>query len=279
MRLAGLIVLIALVQPPPASAAPKIKQPTANWTVETQANECMLVRTYGTPRNPLFLTFSKEPMGGEVTAYVLYNREWALYASGDGGTVQFDGAEPIRTSFGARLLWNLSKEVKTLTMRQVWFSLEENSQRLLPLRATTVAVSAPGEIKYVFALPGQAEALDKLDDCAVGLGAKWGYPADEQRRMMSPPKPEIRLGKLFSGADYPLEAVRDGRMGRVFVRLRISETGALTDCSVVRSSGSAELDAATCTVIRERAKFAPARDLDGKAVRGVVASTVQWMLR
>lgn len=270
--------LVAVTLPQPAPAAPKIRQQTADWTVDSQANECMLVRTYGTPHNPLFLTFSKEPMGGDVTAYLLYKREWAMFSRGD-AVVQYDGAEPIRTSYGARLLWNLTKAVKTRTMRQVWFQLDEDSQRLLAPQASSVAISAPGEAKYSFALPDQARALKALDDCAVNMGVKWGYPVEEQRRMASPPKPEISFGKLFSADDYPMAAVKEGRMGRVFVRVKVSDTGALTDCSVQRSSGSTELDDATCKVIRERAKFAAARDLDGKPIRGVVTRTVQWMLR
>lgn len=260
----------------PALAAPKVRQPIGNWTVETQANECMLVRTYGTPRNPLFMALSQRPMGGEVTAYVLYNREWALYSRGD-GSVRFDEGSSIPAWFGSRLLWNLTKEVKTRTMRQVWFGVEKDSQRLLA-EAATVAFDAPGEVKVAFALPDHGRALKALGECAENLGAKWGYPIEEQRRMATPPKPEVRLGKLFKPDDYPAAALKEGRMGRVFVRLRISEAGALTDCSVLRSSGSTELDAVTCRVIKERARFEPARDTGGKAIRGVVSSTVQWML-
>ena len=67
-------------------------------------------------------------------------------------------------------------------------------------------------------------------------------------------------------------------MGRAHVRLRIDKTGAITECSVLRSSGSAELDAATCKVLNERAKFEPARDVDGNATRGIVVTAIRWIL-
>jgi TonB family protein len=268
---------VALLCSPASSlAAPKVREPTAKWTVETQANECLLVRSYGSPRNPLFLALSEAPMGAGANATILYNREWALFGNGD-ATIRFDGGEPLEAWFGSRLLWNLSKEIKTLTMRSVMMGMETDSQKLLT-DAASVAFDVPGELKIAFALPEHSEALKALDDCATGLGVKWGYPVGEQRRIVKPPRREKGLRGLFTAADYPAAALKDGRMGRAHVRLRINEAGSITECSVLRSSGSAELDAATCKVLNERAKFDPAQDVDGKSTRGIVVTAVHWML-
>lgn len=270
-------VAVALLCSPSSSlAAPKVREPTAKWTVETQANECLLVRSYGSPRNPLFLALSEAPMGAGANATILYNREWALFGNGD-ATIRFDGGEPLEAWFGSRLLWNLSKEIKTLTMRSVMMGMETDSQKLLT-DAASVAFDVPGELKIAFALPEHSEALKALDDCATGLGVKWGYPVGEQRRIVKPPRREKGLRGLFTAADYPAAALKDGRMGRAHVRLRINEAGSITECSVLRSSGSAELDAATCKVLNERAKFDPAQDVDGKSTRGIVVTAVHWML-
>jgi len=215
-------------------------------------------------------------MGAGANATILYNREWALFGNGD-ATVRFDGGEPIEAWFGSRLLWNLSKEIETLTMRSVMLGMETDSQKLLT-DAATVAFDVPGELKIAFALPEHSAALKALDDCATTLGIKWGYPVEEQRRIAKPPRREKGLRGLFTAADYPPAALKDGRMGRAHVRLRVADTGAVTECSVLRSSGSAELDAATCKVLSERAKFEPAQDVDGKATRGIVVTAVHWML-
>lgn len=268
--------ILLMISSAPTFAAPKVREPTAKWTVETQANECLLVRSYGSPRNPLFLALSEAPMGAGANATILYNREWALFGNGD-ATVRFDGGEPIEAWFGSRLLWNLSKEIKTLTMRSVVMGMETDSQKLLT-DAATVAFDVPGELKIAFALPEHSAALKALDDCATNLGVKWGYPVEEQRRIAKPPRREKGLRGLFTAADYPAAALKDGRMGRAHVRLRVTDTGAVTECSVLRSSGSAELDAATCKVLSERAKFEPAQDVDGKATRGIVVTAVHWML-
>jgi TonB family protein len=261
----------------PALAAPKLREPTAKWTVETQANECLLVRPYGSPRNPLFLALSEAPMGADANATILYNREWALPGSGT-AKIRFDGGEPIEAWFGSRLLWNLSKEIKTLTMRSVTIGMDTNPQKLLT-NAGRAEFNVPGELNIAFALPEQSEALKALDECATNLGVRWGYPIEEQRRIAKPPSRENGLRGLFTEADYPEVAVKGGRMGRAHVRLRINDAGAITECSIVRSSGSAELDAATCKVLNERAKFEPALDVDGKPTRGIYVTAVHWMLR
>ena len=264
------------LSPTSSLAAPKVREPTAKWTVETQANECLLVRSYGSPRNPLFLALSEAPMGAGANATILYNREWALFGNGN-AKIQFDGGEPIEAWFSSKLLWNLSKEIKTLTMRSVMMGMDKDSQKLLA-NAANVAFDVPGEVKIAFALPEHPQALAALDECATKLGEKWGYSVEEQRRIAKPPRRENGMGGLFTAADYPVNALKDGRMGRAHVRLRIDEAGAITECSILRSSGSTELDAATCKVLNERAKFEPARDVDGKATRGIVVTAIRWIL-
>lgn len=259
-----------------AAAAADPKQPSGKWTVETHANECLLVRSYGSPRNPLFLVISQAPMGAGVAVRILYNREWAVFDNGT-ATVRFEGGEPIEASFGARLLWNLSKAVKTRTMRMVSLNKDTESQEFLS-NAAAVAFDIPGELKVAFALPDHPEALKSLDDCARNLGVRWGYPLEEQNRIATPPRRDKGLRGLFSADDYPITAMKAGRMGRADVRLRVNENGAISECSILRSSGSADLDTVTCKVLNERAKFEPARDVDGKAIRGIVVTSIQWIM-
>lgn len=83
---------------------------------------------------------------------------------------------------------------------------------------------------------------------------------------------------LISEADYPPEALRNGEQGTVRFRLFISPRGSVTGCRVTASSGSGTLDRETCRLIRERARFTPARDRRGRAVADTASSSVQWHL-
>ncbi|MBV9930892.1 MAG: energy transducer TonB [Alphaproteobacteria bacterium] len=97
-----------------------------------------------------------------------------------------------------------------------------------------------------------------------------------------PREPAHPLGRglvsLISTDDYPLAALRADEQGNVTVRLDIDAAGSVSACTVVQSSGSASLDAATCALLRERARFSPARDRRGRPVPDTYSQTVNWRI-
>lgn len=83
----------------------------------------------------------------------------------------------------------------------------------------------------------------------------------------------LRGGRI-APADYPRAA--GGQQGTVRAELTVSAAGAVTRCTIVRSSGSAVLDDTTCRLIRERFRFTPARDARGRAVADVQGWEQRW---
>ena len=69
-----------------------------------------------------------------------------------------------------------------------------------------------------------------------------------------------------------------GAEGRVSVSVSVGADGGVTGCRVTASSRSAALDEGTCRVLRERARYTPARDAAGQAVADTVAEQVTWAL-
>lgn len=78
--------------------------------------------------------------------------------------------------------------------------------------------------------------------------------------------------------DYPSRALREEREGSTGFRVSVGTDGKVTDCSVTRSSGSPDLDQATCDNIRRRARFTPATDGEGNPTTGAYASTIRWVI-
>jgi len=92
----------------------------------------------------------------------------------------------------------------------------------------------------------------------------------------SPPHPKV----LFSYEDYPPEAVRNHWQGTVIADLTVSATGRVTACKIVKSSGHAVLDDATCNIIIARAIYRPARDANGNPIEDHVRTPpIAWTLR
>ena len=86
------------------------------------------------------------------------------------------------------------------------------------------------------------------------------------------------LQGLFSGDDYPADAIRNEDQGTVTVRLDISAQGRVTNCSVTGSSGSRSLDNATCRILRSRARFSPAKMSDGTPTTDTYTQRITWRL-
>ena len=88
---------------------------------------------------------------------------------------------------------------------------------------------------------------------------------------------DVRM--LFSDSDYPASAQAAGAQGTAQASLTIGPDGRVVGCSLVRSTGNGALDAATCNILRRRAKFTPARDSNGNATTDTVTTPpIVWRL-
>lgn len=86
------------------------------------------------------------------------------------------------------------------------------------------------------------------------------------------------LPSLISPGDYPPSALRNDEQGTVGFRLDIGADGRVRSCSVITSSGSSSLDAATCRIMHSRASFTPATNDKGQSVDGSYQGRIAWRL-
>jgi hypothetical protein len=102
------------------------------------------------------------------------------------------------------------------------------------------------------------------------LAAQFSLPALTDTRV-----PDVRA--VFSGNDVPAYLVDQGRVDlTVYTRTTVRPDGRIQNCVAETSSGDPRLDAYTCALIVKRAKFLPARWVDGSAAYGVIRMPVRW---
>jgi periplasmic protein TonB len=89
--------------------------------------------------------------------------------------------------------------------------------------------------------------------------------------------PRLLKGRLKFG-DLPAALRAASVDGAVGVRYHVEVDGHVSDCGVTRSSGHADLDAATCQLIEQRFRYAPSRDEDGHPVRSTIVETHDWVI-
>lgn len=94
-----------------------------------------------------------------------------------------------------------------------------------------------------------------------------------------PPPPERGMASLLSMDDYPAEALAANAQGTTKVQLEISKEGRVSGCSILESSGNAALDSRTCAILKERARFTPARNNRGEAVPDIYVQRITWALQ
>jgi periplasmic protein TonB len=103
-------------------------------------------------------------------------------------------------------------------------------------------------------------------------------PAPPPPKKLEPARARANLASYVSDEDYPAAAIRAEDQGTTRFRLGVGPDGRVTDCTVTGSSGSSALDAATCRLMKQRARFTPARDSSGNPTSDSVSSAIRWVL-
>ncbi|AOF97487.1 hypothetical protein BSY17_2148 [Sphingobium sp. RAC03] len=83
-------------------------------------------------------------------------------------------------------------------------------------------------------------------------------------------------GRWLTDQDYPPDARRRREQGAVAFTLLISPNGMPLKCNVTRSSNFDDLDKQSCTLLMRRARFTPARDIDGNAAHTYYRGFMYW---
>jgi TonB family protein len=86
------------------------------------------------------------------------------------------------------------------------------------------------------------------------------------------------LRTLFSSNDYPRDSQLAGEEGTVQAELAIDKRGRVSKCTIIRNA-TPQLDRTTCNLLKRRARFTPARDVNGTTVADtVVTPPIVWRL-
>ena len=103
----------------------------------------------------------------------------------------------------------------------------------------------------------------------------------------APPPPRIQPkgavpkgnpGNWATTNDYPTRALREEREGTTGFRVSVTADGRVGSCDITSSSGSPDLDEATCSNVTRRARFTPATNGEGQPTTGSYSSRVRWVI-
>lgn len=100
-----------------------------------------------------------------------------------------------------------------------------------------------------------------------------------QRAQRPNPIPKGNPGNWVRQAeDYPPNALAAGRQGTTGFELTVGPNGRALRCVVTSTSGSVDLDQATCSNLLLRARFDPALDAGGNPTTGKYRNRSRWQI-
>lgn len=262
------VALSLLILGPSASSAAPL-QPTDKWVLNYEDAQCNAYRSYGSEKKPLFLAFKAPPVGSVVQLMVVQD---GPRMNGEQYNVSVKIGD--RPALKTNMLVFRGKQGKFRTKLINLPRIEFEAFR----GAGSLEIEGVGQ-DYSFSLSDTAPFMKALDDCLTDLRDFYNVSHADGLNPRLAQGATGSLQAIFKAEDYPSMAVRWLFEGRTGVELLIDEKGGVADCSVTETSGNAIIDAQSCAIIKERAKFSPAIDLQGKPTRSSYSQRINWVLR
>lgn len=253
------------------SANTAILQPTENWALDYGDTQCTAARSFGDAASPIILAVVPSLSANTYKLLVSIPKEGPEFAQESRGSVDF-GRGPI----SAETLYYGRKHVN----QSVYQFRVPAAEIASASSASTLTVTADHGANYVFALSDMPALIGGLAKCSADLQRYWNSDGKNVRRPAQTTGGDIR--SLFTRTDYPTEALKRESQGRSRGRpaqyqLLVDEKGVVDGCDVLTASGDPVLDLTFCDVIRQKAKFTPAKGDQGESVRSVFTTpTVTW---
>lgn len=263
----GQLLTIALAIMGNAARLPSASplQPTGPWKVNYSAIQCVATRDYGSGHRPLTLVFEPSFEGSIMHIEIIssgFQQPHEVTAK-----TRFGSADPRDVDALAFSDARTKMRVLSLNLPMAEFRMDAGAKSLDIESSPTTAS---------FALSQTGPVLAQLDKCLSELQHYWGLSDGQSPIYSVPPRGDLR--NIFTAKDYPAEAVHHGLEGSAQFLLLVDENGKVIGCDVVKPSGIPVFDAMGCAVMKERAKFSPARDASGKPVRSAVTTPpVVWL--
>lgn len=251
------LFLAAAIQAPAADPLP----PLGKWTVDWGQTHCAALQRYGDPKAPI--TFVFKPSVDGKTIHMIVSRAGP-----------YQNATHFDVKLGDVATTALVFTPKRSKTQIYWINLARADFDRIT-RGAALRIDGR-KLDLALATTGFAAAAAAMDTCNTDLRSHWNADEAGAARIATRPIAQRSPARYVSADDYPSQANIEGRDGSTGVSLLIDETGAIRDCIVESASGVATLDAQTCIVIRERAKFTPAKDAAGKPIRSRITYRFRW---
>ena len=226
--------------------------------IDNAAGECSLGRKL--PQNGLTLSITKR-LGSDEAGIAIEDPR---------GPIRYGGYKDVQIALdngwsGAGFGSSGSTDVRTTSLLHVSVIDPQFIDRVRSAKWITITHSKLGS--HRFALGSDGFPLSAIRECEDLELHKLGINPTLWRARAAP-EPLVSSGMLVSGADYTPLMIRRNLGGTVPVLLTIGTNGRVQACKPLTADAHQELKDVTCRLMKQRARFRPAVDPNGKPVNG-----------
>lgn len=240
------------------------------WNLEYADSMCVAARNYGDAAVPITIGFKPTPFSDMLMVAVVGTRRQL----GRQGVVDIKLAAAGRDFAESKKATRVHFPTGDRAVLTFYIAREELESLV---GATTFTIDAAGGPPLTVALSMGKPVLAALQTCEVDLLKRFGYDPVKIAAIAKRAEGASK-GEWLSNADYPVSALRARRQGTSLIGWTISTEGRITDCKVLKSSGTPELDKAACDGILRRGRYRPALDAAGNPVESYSTRNVRWQL-
>lgn len=259
--------LLAALLAAPASGQPPAQTPPGArpWQVDWGHYYCTLIRRPGEGR-PWSAAFMNIPGGGTTHLLLIPEQnavpprrvDTAVLLPG-GQRFEVGSEEQRRGRNFVLLVTDLPYELRGM--------LDGQSELLLLDGATVRARIPVNQVRAAVAAHRQ---------CTAGIAREWRIDEAGLAALSKRPRSPNMLG--YRTDDYPRGALARRTQGRVILRIMINAAARAEECTVVATSGDAQIDRRSCEVAMARGRFEPGLDAAGRPVAIAAVFQVTWRI-
>lgn len=254
------IGLPAGAQPPQDLQA----QPKAKWLVNYAEDRCLASHAYQVGDQQWIVAIEPRPTTTDTSVMIAVPEQ-----AGDLRRARvFTAGAPISAA-------GMSLDGIDASGRRLYGAALSPAEYARLLSTGSLRVETQGR-SVAFALDQTSAVRRQLESCVQDLLSTWGLTPNQQANLRSFPVTEQGADFYLRGEEARLLTVKFGTTGKATVLVQVGSDGRAKECTVIQSSGDANLDVKTCQIFVDQVRYEAARDRTGKAVEAPYVASIRW---
>lgn len=270
-----------------AEKQPLTLAPTSPWEVDYADDSCALRRAFGTGDAAATLQFRGVSPGGR---YELTIASGALSQTRGAPRIRyradedwFEPAAPLLLNDGDLRGVVFDDGLRPALLKpknEAWPSWPDADRDAFEAMVTEITVAGSFERELTLQTGPMHKPMEAMRACLRELVTYWGFDSAVQETLSRQVEPirQADWARRTLNA-YPLDMLRQGKSGRVPIRVMVGADGKPTSCVASKGFAEPSFEEHACAATMRHARFEPALDAGGRPVASYFITTIVYQTR